>query len=647
MKNLYLFIFLFFVGNITAQTALTIPVIQGSGSSSAYSGSSIRTSGIVTAKYIGSGMINGFFMQDPTGDANPNTSDGIFVSTSTDNVSVGDKIQLTATVNEYSGRTQLTNPTNMTIVSRNNPLPVVKIIYDIYNYNLEEYEGMLVEFNQTLWVNNNSRLEAYGELELGVKRKPSPTNVAFPASSAYQALVSENSLQPLYMDDARTSNYVSPIVLADANGTRRTGERVTNFQAIVDYTSGKFVIYPVQFPVPFYGNPRKAAPDEAGNYNLKVCAFNLEYYLTQSFGTGYGPNDQVEANKQHTKIVEALKAIDADIYGLIEIEQGQAALAKLANALNNIAGGSKYNYVNDGGTASGSYTKVGYLYRSDRVSPYNNSLVNINSPSPANRKKIQAFQLNENNERFSFSLNHLKAKSGCPSSGEDADQGDGQSCFNATRTAEANAVISAINTNKASKFKDEDVLVMGDMNAYAFEDPIQAFVKAGYKDMHRELHGDSAYSYVYRGEAGYLDHALATPSLAKQITFVSAFHINADEPAMFEYSGSNYQGNMYRCSDHDPVVVGIALSGSSDIDTVPSGKNVKIYPTLVTNTFTVKGAENFYIQIFSVNGVKIYENQVASSVAEYDVRTLGLSAGAYVVRVLGNGTIGRQMIIVL
>ena len=99
-------------------------------------------------------------MQDPTGDANPNTSDGIFVSTSTDNVSVGDKIQLTATVNEYSGRTQLTNPTNMTIVSRNNPLPVVKIIYDIYNYNLEEYEGMLVEFNQTLWVNNNSRLEA-------------------------------------------------------------------------------------------------------------------------------------------------------------------------------------------------------------------------------------------------------------------------------------------------------------------------------------------------------------------------------------------------------------------------------------------------------------------------------------------------------
>ena len=175
MKNLYLFIFLFFVGNITAQTALTIPVIQGSGSSSAYSGSSVRTSGIVTAKYIGSGMINGFFMQDPTGDANPNTSDGIFVSTSTDNVSVGDKIQLTATVNEYSGRTQLANPTNMTIVSRNNPLPVVKIIYDIYNYNLEEYEGMLVEFNQTLWVNNNSRLEAYGELELGVKRKPSPT----------------------------------------------------------------------------------------------------------------------------------------------------------------------------------------------------------------------------------------------------------------------------------------------------------------------------------------------------------------------------------------------------------------------------------------------------------------------------------------
>ena len=645
MKHIFSFFFLISAVSLFAQTSLTIPQIQGTGSSSTYSGQLVRTTGIVTAKYIGANMINGFFLQDETGDGNPNSSDGIFVYTVTDNVTIGDKIQLTATVSENSGRTQLNSPANMTVISKNNPLPVVKIVYDIYNWDLEEYEGMLVEFNQTLWVNNNSRLEAYGELELGVKRKPSPTNLAFPGSSAYQAMVSENSLQPLYMDDARASNYVSPIVLADANGTRRTGERVTNFQAIVDYSSGKFVIYPVQFPVPFYGNPRKATPDEAGNYNLKVCAFNLEYYLTQSFGTGYGPNDQVEANKQHTKIVEALKAIDADIYGLIEIEQGQAALAKLANALNNIAGGSKYNYVNDGGTASGSYTKVGYLYRSDRVSPYS-GLVNINSPSPANRKKLQAFQLNENNERFIFSLNHLKAKSGCPTSGEDADQRDGQSCFNATRVKEANAIISSININKSSKYNDEDVLVMGDMNAYAFEDPIQAFVKAGYKDMHRELHGDSAYSYVYRGEAGYLDHALATPSLAKQITFVSAFHINADEPAMFEYSGSNYQGNMYRCSDHDPVVVGIALSGSSDIDTVPSGKNVKIYPTLVTNTFTVKGAENFYIQIFSMNGVKIYENQVASSVAEYDVRTLGLSAGAYVVRVLGNGTIGRQMIIV-
>ena len=645
MKHIFSFFFLISAVSLFAQTSLTIPQIQGTGSSSTYSGQLVRTTGIVTAKYIGANMINGFFLQDETGDGNPNSSDGIFVYTVTDNVTIGDKIQLTATVSENSGRTQLNSPANMTVISKNNPLPVVKIVYDIYNWDLEEYEGMLVEFNQTLWVNNNSRLEAYGELELGVKRKPSPTNLAFPGSSAYQAMVSENSLQPLYMDDARTDNYVTPIVLADAEGTRRNGERVINFQAIVDYTNGKFVIYPAQFPVTFHGNPRKPAPDESGNYNLKVCAFNLEYYLTQSFGTGYGPNDQVESNKQHTKIVEALKAIDADIYGLIEIEQGQAALAKLATALNNNAGSTRYSYINDGGTTSGSYTKVGYLYRSDRVSPYS-GLVNINSPSPANRKKLQAFQLNENNERFIFSLNHLKAKSGCPTSGEDADQRDGQSCFNATRVKEANAIISSININKSSKYNDEDVLVMGDMNAYAFEDPIQAFVKAGYRDMHRELHGDSAYSYVYRGEAGYLDHALATPSLAKQITFVSAFHINSDEPAMFEYSGSNYQGNMYRCSDHDPVVVGMALSGSSDIDTVPSGKNVKIYPTLVTNTFTVKGAENFYIQIFSVNGVKIYENQVGSSVAEYDVRTLGLSAGAYVVRVLGNGTIGRQMIIV-
>ena len=503
---------------------------------------------------------------------------------------------------------------------------------------------MLVEFQQTLYVNNTYNLQQYGELELGIRRKPSPTNLALPASSEYSALVSENALRPVYIDDAYSS-YTYPVIFADENGTRRTGERVDRLQAVVDYVNSKYVVYPARFPVQFYGNPRKTTHDDIGNYNLKVCGFNLEYYLTTPNSSGMGPSNQTELERQHTKIVDAMLAIDADVYGLVEIEQGQQALTKLSQALNAASSGKSFSFVNDGGSVNGTYTKAAYLYRSDKVTPYK-SLKSINSEGPANRKKLQAFTLKSNNERFMFGINHFKAKSGCSSaSGADADKNDGQSCYNATRVDEAKAVIAAINSNKAF-YDDQDALVMGDLNAYAMEDPIQAFVQAGFTDLHRQFHADSAYSYVYRGEAGYLDHALANESMTRQITGVTAFHINADEPSIFEYSGSAYQPNMFRSSDHDPVVLGIRLGDYVNVNSLPFEEKVQILPTIVDTYFRVQHAENAYIQVYSLNGIKLFQDVVRSADQEFSVSSLGLIPGAYVVRLLGENTIVSRIIFV-
>lgn len=640
MKNIYILFLGLISITVNAQTALTIPQIQGSGNTSAYTGTLVKTSGVVTAKYIGVDKINGFFLQDAVGDGNTATSDGIFVSTTTDNISVGDKIELTANVNENNGRTELNLPSNINIVSKNNVLPVTKVKFNPATFNWEQYEGMLLEFDQTLYVNNNRNLQSYGELELSDERKPSPTNVAFPRSAEYLAQVNKNSLTPIYLDDAITRYGYTPIVFGDENGTRRTGERVKNLQAVVDYANYKYVVYPTNFPANFFGNPRPQKPEKLGDYNLKVCGFNLEYYLTQNFGQGYGPNNSTESAKQHTKIVAALKAIDADIYGLVEIEQGQAALAKLCAAL-----GNNYTYINDGGSVNGTYTKSAYIYRSDKVSPYKN-MVSINSPTPINRKKLQAFTLKSNGERFIFSINHFKSKGGCNNaSGDDTDKGDGQSCFNGTRTREALSVIQSINSNQAN-YNDEDALVMGDLNAYAKEDPIQTFINAGYTDLLNFFQPDTAYSYVYNQETGYLDHALANSSMAKQITGATVFHINADEQSIFEYGGSAYQPNMYRCSDHDPVVVGISLGNNSNISMLPFEEKVKVYPTLISDYFTIENAEKGFYQIFSLNGVKIAENQILSNKETLYKNKLELASGAYILRVLGEGRIIRHIIIV-
>lgn len=634
--------FLLLASFIFAQTPLTIPQIQGSGSASPYVSQLVKTSGIVTAKFFGTGRIGGYFIQDPVGDNNPLTSDGIFVSTTTDNVTVGDNVEITGTVAETGGRTQLGTITNTSLISSNNALPVVTVHYDASSWNWEQYEGMLIRFDQTLYVTNNSNLRYSGQLTLNPTRLYTPTNQFVHGTAEYNALVLQNSSPQITMDDGITTTNYTPIQLADANGTRRTGERIDRLQAVVDQAGLTYFVYPAVTPV-FYGNPRPAAPTDLGNYNLKVCSTNLNYYLPTNYGQGYGPANATQAVQQQVKIVAGLLAIDADIYGIIEIEEGQAALNNLVTAMNAATVAGRYAFINDGGAIDGTYTKVGYLYRTDKVSPYLN-LLNTNYPSPYYRKKVQAFTLNSNNERFIFSLNHFKAKTGCPTSGTDTDQGDGQGCWNATRVLESTAVTTLIANNKAY-YGDDDVLIMGDLNAYGKEDPVVKLIQSGYIDMHRALHADSAYSYVYNGTAGYLDNVLASPSMKPQITGVSVFHVNTDEPAMFEYSGTAYQPNMYRYSDHDPVVVGLSLGVYSNVDNLAMPDKFNISPTVVTDHFMVSGCNGTVIQLYSANGVLLKQEKITSDAYTVQVEGLHLSSGVYFVRATGEGTVKKLIVL--
>lgn len=637
----FCFISVFFAN---AQPNRTIPEIQGASSASPFSGENVITTGIVTATFIGNNKINGFFMQDEFGDANPTTSDGIFVYYPNANVAVGDKVEVTAKISEFYNRTQLSAVSSLKVKSSNNRIIPTKIVYDIFNWNWEQYEGMLVEFDQTLWVNDNSKFQQYGELELGIKRKPAPTNVALPGSTAYGSLVNENDLLPIILDDGYSGSGVSPIIFADENGTRRTGERVNNLRAVVDYSYSTYRLYPAELPVLFYGNPRPAQHDDIGSYNLKICAFNLEYYLTQSFGRGFGPDNIAEANKQHTKIIDALKTINADIYGLVEIEQGQDALYKLAQGLT-AATGHTYEFVDDGSRINGTYTKTAYIYRTDKTSPYK-SIKNNNSPTPYNRKKLQGFSLKTNGERFIFSVNHFKSKSGCSyATGDNRNQNDGQSCYNAKRLAEAKSTIGFINANK-SYYEDEDVLIMGDLNAYAKEDPIRYIADNGYTDLLAKYYPDTAYSYVYKGETGYLDHAFANASMTEQVTGATIFHINADEPKMFEYSGAAYSPDMYRSSDHDPVIIGLKLGDAAGDNPISFEERVNIFPTYVKDLLHIENATNSHVQLFTLNGIKLIQQQIDADSYTLSLSQLGIRTGVYILRVLGDGIIIQRKIVI-
>jgi len=195
-------------------------------------------------------------------------------------------------------------------------------------------------------------------------------------------------------------------------------------------------------------------------------------------------------------------------------------------------------------------------------------LIGINSNDEKNRPALaQTFAQQTTVEKVTVVVNHLKSKgSPCDALG-DPDTGDGQGNCNMTRTHAATALSVWLATDPTGS-GDPDILIIGDLNAYAKEDPITILTHAGYTDLFATLVGVAAYSYGFAGQFGYLDYALSSASLTPQVTGVTEWHINADEPPVLDYNtefksanqvNTLYAPDPYRASDHDPVLVGLNL----------------------------------------------------------------------------------------
>lgn len=408
---------------------------------------------------------------------------------------------------------------------------------------LSKYVGQTVVFEQPIYICNN-----YSNLTASMHRVMSATNQYQPLSTEYNELLSINNN--------------STFGLNGLNGYHRMGEKIYGMRAKINSVSSVTYIscdsicgsrddVERGYPDITWRGDSVVKPD------ITVCAANLEYYLVENLGTGYGAANTGQQEKQHNKTIQALSKIRADIYGFVEIESGQTALKKIADALTSKTG-RNYTYVNDGSTPNGSFTTAGYVYCSDAVTPYG-SVRSNNTGVGNSRKKMLGFKVNASGEKFIFSINHFKAKTKSGASGDNLDQGDGQSYFNATRVLEAASVLKEYQTAKSKTwYDDEDILIMGDLNAYGMEDPIRTLTEGGMTDLHRYFHADSSYSYTYHGEAGYLDHAMCNATLLEQVTGMTAWHVNSDEHDKYTFDKQD-DGSMFRYSDHDPVVVGLRL----------------------------------------------------------------------------------------
>lgn len=594
-----------------------IGAIQGEGARTALDGTQ-TIEGIVIADFEDDGDdstydLRGFYVQD-AGDGDPTTSDGIFVLTGESEryVAVGDRVQVTGTVGESSPRgaseTRLkADGENIVVCSSDNPLPApVEIMLPFASAEArEQYEGMLVAFPQVLTVTEMYLLGRHGELLLsGGGRLPQPTNIALPGAPA-QAVQAANDLNQIVLDDADLTEDPDPIYFPPpgltAENTVRGGYTVTGLTGVLTESPGRVsnsgnttIAYRVRATTPptfdSAPNPRPTQAPDVGAASLKVASANLLNYfnsftITPSgcFQGGYmsasycrGANSQTEFERQRAKTIRAIAALDADIFGLIEVENDEGddqAIADLVAGVNELVGEGTYQFL-DTGRIGGDAIRNAFVYKPATVTPVGAfaALEDIYPFETNTRPPLaQLWRENATGAQFYVIVNHLKSKStsGCPLRGDNADIGDGQGCWNEDRVLAARETAEWI-AGDPYFADDPDVLLIGDFNAYAREDPITLLLGEGYVDTISLFVGADAYSYVFDGQWGYLDHALSSPSLLSQITGVAEFHINADEPSALDYNVDYksegqidllYNADMYRAADHDPVLVGLNLGG--------------------------------------------------------------------------------------
>ncbi|MES3033798.1 MAG: ExeM/NucH family extracellular endonuclease [Gemmatimonadota bacterium] len=595
--------------------AYTAPyTIQGTGATSTLVGQSVVTRGIVVGDYEGASPgLRGFYLQDDTGDGLATTSDAIFVFdfTNGNRVSVGDRVAVAGTVSENQGQTQVSGTTftacgTGSVTPADVTFPVASPTF------LEQFEGMLVLVAQPMYVTEHFQLGRFGQVVVSSGgRLAQPTNVTTPGAAAL-ALQAQNDLNRLIVDDASQLQNVDPILFGrggnplSATNTLRGGDMVGGMVGVMTFTwsgssaSGNaYRLRPLNalggaLPLFVASNPRPMAPAAVGG-TLKVGAMNLLNYFNTfgsacTFGVG-GPNagsngcrgadNQAEFERQAAKTIAAILAMNADVLGIVEIENDgygpASAIVDLITRLNNATAPGTWAFI-DPDAATGQVNsmgsdaiKVGLIYKPARVTATGTTavlnsaaFVNGGTAQPLNRAAIAQAFTQPNKARVVVSVNHFKSKS---ESGACIDAGDGQGFCNTVRVAAAQQ-LSAWLASDPTRTGETDALILGDLNAYAKEDPITTLQANGFTNLVAQFNGASAYSYAFEGQWGYLDHALGSGSLTGQVAGVTEWHINADEPAVLDYNvefksagqvASLYAPDQYRVSDHDPIVVGLNL----------------------------------------------------------------------------------------
>ena len=595
----------------TGQVVITpIHDIQGSGLATPVNNQFFTVQGVVVGDFQGTGGLGGFYLQEETvdHDGDQATSEGIFVFSSTA-VSVGDVVRLTGRANEFpatpvnTGTTQLSSVSDLSILQSGvavDPILISLPVPDADHF--ERYEGMLVAFDQDLFISEYFNYDRFNEMVLTTDRQFQPTEVAEPGSAEWAAVLASNALSRIILDDGR--NAQNPSVLIHPDGavfdlinTFRGGDIIQDVRGVLGDSFG-YRIQPTQGATHVVDNPRPTTPDPIAG-TLRVASFNvLNFFTTIDDGSNNcGPTGDLncrgadtadEYDRQLAKLLVGIQALDADIIGIQEIENdirdddGDRAhdpVLTLVEELNKAEGGDVWAWIGELNHYNDYPVRNDIIYRISAVTPvgapqtiaddaFDVSLPGLTEPlgRPPVAQTFRRIVDRGSRQPFTVVNNHFKSKSSsCAGVGDPIDP-NGQGECNGTRVEQAEVLLDFIDLLAEDS---SGVLAIGDYNSYMMEDPIETLVAGGLTNLVARFDAEP-YTLVFDGQLGTLDHALATRSMLNHVKGLTIFHINVDEPDVFDYDmtfksagqAALFEELPYRVSDHDPVTVGLTFGGS-------------------------------------------------------------------------------------
>lgn len=523
--------------------ALAIHAVQGVETESALVGELVTVEGVVTAHRAADDSRTGFFIQAITPDADPRSSEGLFVATGPRRSppSIGRRVRARGEVRELEGMTQLHA---IELVQECGEAALRPARVTLANREPSSLDGMWVRIEETWTLVDTRSLAGHGELSVSRSGRLYAPGHELGAGAKVQG-------EPRWLieDEGLKTSLTEPGGILPR---LRLGDKIHEPTGVVYVAAGRPALLatePLDWREPILP-PLDAAPPDA----LRFVSLNLDNYFVRLGSRGAASKD--ELSRQRAKLVAALVSLDADLVALTELENdGEASVQHLLALLNEQLRAEQIYTWSRASPPGGSPLRAALIYRPGRVRALGEARFDL--PGPFTRPPlVQPFEGRRG--AFTLVVVHLKSKR-CD--GEPAVLGP-EGCNAETRLHEAAALARSMGP-LGEAAPGSGVVLLGDFNSDSLEAPMLELQSAGWLELRGAMTDEDRYSYVFEGRASLLDHAFATAGVAAALRSASIWHINADEPSFRSYRLDNppgqYRPDPYRCSDHDPIVLDLAL----------------------------------------------------------------------------------------